>query len=297
MTEPSPPTVSEPTDNPIIKHLVISGGGAAGFSFYGALRESNKKQVWSMQNIETIHGTSVGSMMAVMISLGYDWDTLDDYLIKRPWHMVYKFNLYSFMDGLSKRGIFDKKVMEETLGPLLSGKDMSVDITMQEYYEKTNVELHIHTTEMNKFESIDISYKTHPDWKLVDAVYASSSLPVIFAPLITDGNCFCDGGFMMNYPIPACIRNGANPKEIMGISRVTDVNNRIAIEENSSILEYGIMLVYRIMERLLTPPKYTDIGLEYKITSPRLSLNDIIETAASQDERIRLIDNGAKYVN
>jgi predicted acylesterase/phospholipase RssA len=296
MTEPSLPTVSEPTDKPTIKHLVISGGGAAGFSFYGVLRESNKKNIWALKNIETIHGTSVGSMMAVMISLGYDWDTLDDYLIKRPWHMVYKFNIYSLMDGLTKRGIFDKKVMEETLGPLLSGKDMSVDITMQEYYEKTKVELHIYTTEMNKFESVDISYKTHPDWKLIDAVYASSSLPVLFAPWIIDGNCFCDGGFMMNYPIPGCIRNGANPKEILGISRMTDVNNRITIEENSSILDYGIMLVYRIMERLLTPPAHVDIGVEYKIVTPRLSLNDIIETASSEQERIRLIDNGSSYV-
>jgi len=296
MTEPSLPTVSEPTDKPTIKHLVISGGGAAGFSFYGVLRESNKKNIWALQNIETIHGTSVGSMMAVMISLGYDWDTLDDYLIKRPWHMVYKFNIYSLMDGLTKRGIFDKKVMEETLGPLLSGKDMSVDITMQEYYEKTKVELHIYTTEMNKFESVDISYKTHPDWKLIDAVYSSSSLPVLFAPWIIDGNCFCDGGFMMNYPIPGCIRNGANLKEILGISRMTDVNNRITIEENSSILDYGIMLVYRIMERLLTPPAHVDIGVEYKIVTPRLSLNDIIETASSEQERIRLIDNGVSYV-
>jgi hypothetical protein len=296
MTEPSLPTVSEPTDKPTIKHLVISGGGAAGFSFYGVLRESNKKNIWALKNIETIHGTSVGSMMAVMISIGYDWDTLDDYLIKRPWHMVYKFNIYSLMDGLTKRGIFDKKVIEETLGPLLSGKDMSVDITMQEYYEKTKVELHIYTTEMNKFESVDISYKTHPDWKLIDAVYSSSSLPVLFAPWIRDGNCFCDGGFMMNYPIPGCIRNGANPKEILGISRMTDVNNRITIEENSSILDYGIMLVYRIMERLLTPPAHVDIGVEYKIVTPRLSLNDIIETASSEQERIRLIDNGVSYV-
>jgi hypothetical protein len=32
-----------------IKHLVISGGGAAGFSFYGALKNTHHHNIWNME--------------------------------------------------------------------------------------------------------------------------------------------------------------------------------------------------------------------------------------------------------
>ena len=118
---------------PTIKHLVISGGGINGFSFYGVLRETVRQHVWNMEDIETMYGTSIGSMLAVMLALKYEWETLDDYLIKRPWHHVYKFDMYSIFDSFQKRGIFTNKVIEETFLPLFHGKDMAIDITMKEF--------------------------------------------------------------------------------------------------------------------------------------------------------------------
>jgi hypothetical protein len=85
---------------PKIKYLVLSGGGSIGFSMYGILRESNKRGCWNIQNIEKIYATSVGTIIAVMISLNYDWDTLDDYLIYRPWQDIFKFDMYSFINSI-----------------------------------------------------------------------------------------------------------------------------------------------------------------------------------------------------
>ena len=72
------------------------------------------------------------------------------------------------------------KTIEEIFVPLFSGKDISIDITLQDFYDITKKEIHIFTTDVMRFEVVDISYKTHPDWKLIDAVYASSSIPIIF---------------------------------------------------------------------------------------------------------------------
>ena len=41
-------------ESPIIKHLVIAGGGAYGFAAYGALRETCKQGLWDVKNIESI---------------------------------------------------------------------------------------------------------------------------------------------------------------------------------------------------------------------------------------------------
>ena len=85
----------EPYTHPeIIRHIVCSGGGVTGFSFYGILKECYARGIWKVENIQTIYGTSVGSIFAVILALNYDWQTMDDYLIKRPWQNVFKFNLY-----------------------------------------------------------------------------------------------------------------------------------------------------------------------------------------------------------
>jgi len=97
-----------------IKHIVCSGGGITGFAFYGILREANRAGMWNFDDIETFYGTSVGSVLAVMMSLNYDWQTMDDFLIKRPWNNVFSFNMYPLVEAISKRGLFDVKSIEET---------------------------------------------------------------------------------------------------------------------------------------------------------------------------------------
>ena len=80
----------------MIRHVVISGGGLSGFTFYGALRELSKKNYWNLSNIKTIYGTSVGSLIAVLMVLGYDWQETDEYFIKRPLQNVFKLNINGF---------------------------------------------------------------------------------------------------------------------------------------------------------------------------------------------------------
>jgi predicted acylesterase/phospholipase RssA len=84
-----------------IKHIVISGGGTDGFISYGILRESQKYGFWEKDDIESIYGTSIGAIFSIIISLKFDWDTLDDYIIKRPWHTVFTFDMNSILNSFS----------------------------------------------------------------------------------------------------------------------------------------------------------------------------------------------------
>ena len=54
-----------------IKHLIIPSGGPTGFVMYGALRQLAKENVWNIENIESIYGCSVGSLIGAIISLRY----------------------------------------------------------------------------------------------------------------------------------------------------------------------------------------------------------------------------------
>jgi predicted acylesterase/phospholipase RssA len=279
-----------------IKHIVISGGGITGFSFYGALKESNEQGRWSIDNIQTIYGTSVGSILAVVLSLKHDWQTLDDYLIKRPWHNLYKFNLYSMMDAIQKRGIFDKKVIEDTVSPLLTSKDLPLDITMKGLFEYTGIDIHIFLTEVHSFTLVDVSHTTHPDMKVIDAIYASSSVPIIFTPLLCDSKCYCDGGMIANYPILQCIENGANADEIMGIVRIKDEKNDLTLSEESSLFDYAFIILRKSVEKIMERPPPQKIHTEYVIESTQISLQNITNTASNMEERLRLIELGKQYV-
>ena len=73
-----------------IKHLVISGGGPNILTLYGALKNLNQNDYWTIENIKSIYGTSAGSLIGLFIILNLEWEELDNYLIKRPWNTVFK---------------------------------------------------------------------------------------------------------------------------------------------------------------------------------------------------------------
>jgi len=238
------------------RHIVFSGGAGGGLYIYGALKTAHEKGLWKHEDIKTIWGTSAGSMLAICLALKYDWSVLDDYLIKRPWNTVFKLNL---MRLWNEKGLMGKEVIEEIMRPLLSGKGLKLDITMGELFLETGIELHIFITELiyskNEFRSVDISHKTHPDWRVVDTVYASSCLPLVFVPyeitqwcsvmdgsdnsdnekggedkkekdkekdkgaieLIENRRLFLDGGILANFPFYHCIQNeDVDESEVLG---------------------------------------------------------------------------------
>ena len=276
-----------------IKHIVISGGGATGFIYYGLLKETNRLGLWSYENIKSIYGTSVGGIIAVFLCLQYDWDSLDDYLIKRPWNNVFKFNMYSIIDSYQKRGIFDIKPIEEIMMPLFKGKDLSIDITMKEFYEATNIELHLFATELNVYELIDFSYKTHPDWRLVDVIYSSAGLPVMFSPKIVDNKCYCDGGVISNYPLKQCINDGNNVNEILGMRTKIVKPTRPALDENSSLLDFLMMIINNYSKKMLVLNNIdAKIIHEYIVESEIPSLYNISLVINDAEERIKLINKG-----
>jgi predicted acylesterase/phospholipase RssA len=282
-----------------IKNLVISGGGQTGLTFYGILRESNKYGLWNIENIHSMYATSIGSFICVLLCLKYDWDTLDNYFIKRPWDKVFKFDLYSIINAFEKKGIFDIKLFEEMLSPLFLGMDIPLSITMQEFYDITNIDLHIYATELNKFEIVDISHTTRPEWRVIDAVYASSTLPIVFSPFICGEHCYIDGGVLLDYPINKCLNNGASPDEILGIFKENPIDNSTMVNEKSNFFDYLIIIFKNIMTKMLNLYNTTDynkndikIKHEIAVLDNFVSLDQMLNAASSSEERQRLIQFG-----
>ena len=281
---------------PNIEHIVISGGFIWGLYQYGALKELNERNFWKIENIKSIYGTSIGSVIGIILCLKFDFETIDTYLIDRPWVSLWKENSYNLLEIYDKRGVFHKKVIIDTFSPLLKSRDMEINITMLEFYEKTGIDLHIFVTELNDFESLDISYKTYPDWLVLDACYASCSVPTLFSPIIKNNKCYIDGGFLNNYPLLKCLKDVENKDGILGISIGNTVDGeeiKTIVTEDSSFLDFISILLNRIIKNIMFVNGDAGI-IKYEICfhTQITTLDHIYKIIGSKEERKKLIDYG-----
>lgn len=281
-----------------IKHIVISGGSAWGFCAFGILYEALESGFLNMGNIETLYTTSVGSIIGAMIILKIEPNILKDYLIKRPWDTVCKKNRCSLFEIYDNKGIIYPSFFKNMFSPLLKSVDLSLDSSLLDIYNYNSIEFHIYTTELNSFQLVDISYKTHPDWKLVDAIHASCSIPILFSPLIDNSMCYIDGAVFMNYPLCKCIENGANPDEILGIKlggkKEDQREPNELITEKSNLFDVVNRLVSNFIRNTDTHFHNHSYKILHEIIvySGIATLEIVLNVLYSKEERTSLIYNG-----
>lgn len=291
--------------NDEIKHLVISGGGPVGFSIYGAAKYLSKVGIWDISNIKTIYGTSIGAYIGIVLSLKYEWEILDEYFIKRPWEKLIDISPESIFNIWNSKGFLGKEFITEALRPLLEAKDLSIDITLEDFFKYNDIELHMFTVDINSFplQSTDISYKTHPNFKLIDALYMTTAAPFMFKPFIIGESCFVDGGVINNYPIDNCLKNTkCNHSEILSFRCILSINNELKnekpkmINEDTTLYEYWAYLMKLFIKYINTDNKQTII-----INTVNCVLNDIndysdwINILSEKEEREKYIKIGENY--
>jgi len=240
-----------PSNRKKIRHIVLSGGGGIGHAFYGALRDSNRDGFWHIDDIKSMHGTSVGAVFLTATALikHIGWDAYDDFFIKRPWESVLDFTAERILNSYSNAGIFDRRHIENIVSPVLKALDLSLNITLSEFYEFTGIDMHFYTTDLKAFDLVDISHKTHPGWKLLDAIYCSCALPILFKPCKIDGRYYADGACFCNYPITQCVEIADDPDEIFGFKKVGPESAN-HVETYNNLAEYLSDLLEKIILRL-----------------------------------------------
>jgi predicted patatin/cPLA2 family phospholipase len=282
-----------------IKHLVLSGGSIGGCAFMGAVRYLVEHSFLDMDQLETIYATSVGTYMAVVITLGYDWDTLFTYMVKRNWGQTYKINIEAIVNALHTGGVFDKQIIVNTFKSLFNGKDLDLDMTLLDFYQYNKKEIHFVCSNITDYKAEDFSYLTHPDVKLLDVVYASSGLPLLFPPMQINGKLYFDGAAFLNYPINLCLDRGFDRKEILGICKMPntiDMSNEFMEEDKPFKLVYYLMYLFK---RVWTHAKYThtdDEALPYEVAIPfNTGIIEIKQFVESEEARQQLIHLGEEY--
>ena len=306
-----------------IKHLVFCGGAHSVCRTVGALYELEEKQVWKREHIQTIYGTSAGGMLGVCVCLGFDRDTLQNYLVERKWHKSFKLSAEQFLDAFTKKGIIGNDFSEIIFKPLLLSKGLPLQVTMKELYEFSHIELHMFTLELNNYVLEDISYITHPDLPVLDAILMTCAVTPLIAPVFKDGKCYVDGGFMTNYPLQYCLDHGHKKEEILGFRfsyfneepfpvkestdgeedlptnkrKINTIKPSSLITSESNIFDFMIHFVFRSVLYIATEFKQPEIPYEVICDTVVLSYQIFSTFVNNRDYRKLMIDSGVYFAN
>lgn len=283
-----------------IEHMVINGGGPLILNMYGAIKRTHELKMWEHKNIKSYHGTSAGAILCLMIALNFEWEELDTFLINCPWNNFIKFNVLEIYNYYLKNGITDSAFVYGVFTPLFGAKDVDLDITFAQLSEKTNINIHVYATHFKKFEIKEFSKDLTPDIRVLEAIYASTAVPIIFKPMKIDNEFYIDGCIYLHYPLAKCLEKNIDPQTVLGIKNVycdeiqTDTDTKT---DNMNIFEY-IMKIFSmvfIKTQVVVDPN-VKIGIEIPVNVNSNDIGSFFEMASSIQLRKLALENGVKNV-
>jgi predicted acylesterase/phospholipase RssA len=276
-----------------IHHLVLSGGGSSLFQLLGACQHLEINDTWKRNSLKSIYGTSAGAILAVLLCLDYDWQTLNDYLIKRPWKDAYKIDIQTFFDAYSKRGLFDIHAMEIFFKPLFDAKDIPLSITLQGFFDLYPIDLHFFTLEINDFKIHDISHLHFPDLPLLQSLQMTCAVPLLLSPVCIQGKCYIDGGAICNYPLKYCMETYPGEENaILGFKNVYSDHASFDVGEQSSLFEFLLNALHKLISNMNTEPNQPTLENEVYVKKKVMTLPYLQRVVQSMELRKELLEEG-----
>ena len=184
----------------MINTLILPACGQNITVLFGALKKLNEEKIWRHEDITEIYGTSGGSFIGLLVLLNIDLDLIKKYFVNKPWNMLMPSTNEAFQN-LFNSGVLERTLYNNIYEPLFKSCDMELDITMKELYEKTNKTLYVYATNLNTFKIEIFSHKNHPNLPVLDAIWMSCTIPIIFKPMFYKNSYYLDGGIHMRNPI------------------------------------------------------------------------------------------------
>ena len=247
--------------------VVLSGGGAKGMAHIGVLKVLERAGI----PIDVVTGTSMGSIVGGLYSIGYNANSLDSIVREQDWNYVIsdrenlrnqslsdrqKQNTYVISTGLSLGkhdttggGIIRGKNLAELFNKLCIGYTDSLDFSR-------DLPIPFSCVATNIIDNSEVDFHSG---HLPQAMRASMSIPAVFAPVRLGNMVLVDGGLRNNFPVDVAREMGAEiiigvtvqgdakeADEIGGtmsiLSQIIDVNCKNKYEENIAITDLHIQV-------------------------------------------------------
>ena len=183
----------------MIKNIVFSGAGLRIYTFLGFIKALNELDL--LKNINSIIGTSSGSLIAVLCILDFSYNEIEEIILKINTTNLKNINKDNIINFFKDYGVDDCKNFERIINIILNIKVKNENITFKELYDLTQKKLIITATCVNSMDIEYFDYETTPDISIKKVLLMSISIPLIFKPVKLDNKYYVDGGLISHYPI------------------------------------------------------------------------------------------------
>ncbi|MFW5838671.1 MAG: patatin-like phospholipase family protein [Bacillota bacterium] len=199
--------------------LCLTGGGARGAYQIGAIKALEERGI--LDKISAYSGTSIGSAnVAVIATKGVDaakevWMTMPEENLPRNKKDLDKKSdkLFDFDRGIYTMDVF-KSIIEKSVDlDVLKKKEVYVTLSEGGQPDKGFIDLLRCTYRHYVKHDTKVVYLPLHELEsdsVIDAIVASSSIPLFFAPVKMQDKKFYDGGVFDNVPIKPLVKSGCD---------------------------------------------------------------------------------------
>lgn len=237
--------------NNIYEYLVFSGGSTKAISYCGVLPILEELDILYDKNnlkLKGIGGTSAGSIIALLLAIGYKPKEIHELLNDVDLHKLFRDDIWLIKDAyniVEFYGMCPGKYMLDFFGNLIKQKTGNEDYTFEDLYRDKKIKLVMVTSNINRSMSVYMyagnPIKEYSDIPLKIALRMSAGIPFIFEPYKYNNDYFVDGGLLDNYPIH--IFDGKYPGDPNARLNICEPNNKVLgvkILPNDETLNYTL---------------------------------------------------------
>ena len=188
----------------LVDTLILEGGGVNCIATVGSLKLLEEKGI--LKNITKYAGTSAGSILCALLCIGYTTKEIQNTLFKQNNRIIKNFidDLLIPYNLFKNFGLYNPKKFIKYISTLFVLKGIPSDITFIELANRTGKTLTITGTSFTIQDTIYFNHHTYPNFKVIDAIRISMSIPLYFTSITHNLNgkdhVFGDGGVLSNFP-------------------------------------------------------------------------------------------------
>jgi predicted acylesterase/phospholipase RssA len=175
--------------------LVFAGGGTRCLVFLSSLKELETKG--HLVHVSEWWGTSAGSLLAALMALTKSVEKVRDIMHQTRYDTFRDISLLNMVNFTTAWGLDDGHGMVAEIERIL-------ELATEGGSQKTLADvlgLRIVVADLNVYETVVCSAANFPKLRVVDAIRASMSLPVLYRPFqAPNGNLWIDGGLRAGFP-------------------------------------------------------------------------------------------------
>jgi hypothetical protein len=195
------------------KRLVFSGGGTRCLVFLPALKRLESQQ--RLVSVQEWWGTSAGSLLATLMGITKSAVKTQEILHQTAYDKFRDISLLNMVNFTDTWGLDDGHSMVAEIERILElAKPGGSQLTMSDVSG-----VRIIVADLNVYETVICSEATFPTLRVVDAIRASMSLPVLYRPFRCpiNGHIWVDGGLRAAFPWD-CIPSNTEREESLGFA-------------------------------------------------------------------------------